>query len=529
MRIWNALTQYLLSIVLGLVMTAMFPAQSLGAEAPIASAEKTSFAEVTSHLDPGGTLYFYLSTEQLLADLGQRVAELRNAVQSLSGMSDSDRQNLTHVLDVLTGIIKDSGIQEVSGFGASSIAREPGLYLTKALLHHYKGKGSGFLWSMFGQKPHKLESVEFFPETTALGYVGDIDVRLLWSTIRAQLRKIDVPQVQQGLDQLPQAFEGATGLDLDKTLASLGGEFGMAMMLDEGSKIVLPVPNASIKIPEPSLLIFAKVKDDLIFDRLASLMEQTGQPVDKKDKPGLKMRTLALQIPLPVETRPTIARSGDYLFIANSDSVIEQVLAAKSGAGKRLTANPEFVRLSKGLPLEGNHFSFVSERFGRTIFSVQQQAIKSSENADGGAQLLQSLLGTNAAGCSCAVSANTEEGWMFMANGNQHPAKLVLAATIAPAAISAAIVLPALAKAKDGAQGVNCGSNLRQIQLAKKMWATDENKSDTDTPSRADLEKYFPNRQMPVCPKGGHYEINALKKDPTCSIPGHKIRATPDK
>src|ERR1051326_2844622 len=43
------------------------------------SAEKNSFQEVTSHLDPGGNLYLYFSTEQMLAGLSAKVSTLRQA------------------------------------------------------------------------------------------------------------------------------------------------------------------------------------------------------------------------------------------------------------------------------------------------------------------------------------------------------------------------------------------------------------------------------------------------------------------
>ena len=51
-----------------------------------------------------------------------------------------------------------------------------------------------------------------------------------------------------------------------------------------------------------------------------------------------------------------------------------------------------------------------------------------------------------------SVGANTDEGWLGVSNGNQHPSKLFLAGAIVPAAVSAAMVLPALAKAKQRAQ-----------------------------------------------------------------------------
>jgi hypothetical protein len=45
-----------------------------------ASAERTSFAQVTSQLDSGGSLYVYLSTEQWLAGVSGKVGALRGVL-----------------------------------------------------------------------------------------------------------------------------------------------------------------------------------------------------------------------------------------------------------------------------------------------------------------------------------------------------------------------------------------------------------------------------------------------------------------
>ena len=53
------------------------PAKTAPAKAPAVSAEKNSFNEVTAHLDSGGNLYLYLSTEQLLDGLSKAVSDWR--------------------------------------------------------------------------------------------------------------------------------------------------------------------------------------------------------------------------------------------------------------------------------------------------------------------------------------------------------------------------------------------------------------------------------------------------------------------
>src|SRR2546428_547110 len=54
--------------------------------AAVVSAEKTSFAEVTAQLDPGGGLYAYLSTSQWLKGLSGRINGWRDAVLSLPNL-----------------------------------------------------------------------------------------------------------------------------------------------------------------------------------------------------------------------------------------------------------------------------------------------------------------------------------------------------------------------------------------------------------------------------------------------------------
>jgi hypothetical protein len=487
--------------------------------ATVTSAEKNSFAEVTSHLDTGGNLYLYLGTAQWLDGLSTKAGSWRGSLESLPNMKDQDRDNMLHAFDLVTNLIKDSGVEDVSGLGMSSVAIEKGFYRTKIVLHHYPGRGDGLIWTAFGAQPHKLDGLDLLPATTAFAVFGDSDLQQLWSFVEKELTQAEIPNAGDGLQKIKDGFEKGTGLKLEDTLASLGGEFGVIITLNDDKIVEFPGgPSGTLKFPEPGILLAIKVKDDLIFDRLETAMKSSKLAMTQTDKDGLKMRSVAVPIPLPLNLKPSIARSGDYLFLATSDTLIEQALAVKSGKEPGLKSTDEFKKLQRDVPEQGNRFAFVSKRFGQTMLDLQEQvADRASANNPGGIQLMRKLSALNPPADVFSVAANTSEGWMATMNGSDDGAKLALMPLVIVPAVAAGVALPAMAKAKAKAQGVACENNRRQLQIAKQLWAQDKSKSSQDTPTWDDLKPYLGGANI-KCPSDGEYELNSVGQQPTCSV-----------
>jgi hypothetical protein len=90
----------------------------------------------------------------------------------------------------------------------------------------------------------------------------------------------------------------------------------------------------------------------------------------------------------------------------------------------------------------------------------------------------------------------------------------------------ALIAVPSFIKARANAQKRVCIANLRAIDSAKHMWATENRKADTAVATAANLGPYFNKKTMPTCPAAGTYNIRAISKFPTCNrgtSAGHKI------
>jgi hypothetical protein len=496
-----------------------------GDETKTSSAEKNSFKEVTSKLDAGGNLYLYLSTEQWLEGLSKSVAGWGGALDAIPNLKDDDRENVGRVFGVVTNLIQKSGIEAVSGVGMSSIATEKGFYRSKFIMHHYKGKGSGFLWTLFGKSPHALNGLDLLPTTTAFATVSDLDLAMLWSIVTGQIEQSEIPGAKEAMQKLPDNFAKMTGLKLDEVLGSLGGEYGLIVTLDDTRKITFPTgQDQQMEFPEPGILLVIKVKDDTIFNRVDKALKDNAQVI-KTETEGVKMRTMPVPLPLPIALRPTIARSGDYLFVATTETLIREVLDVKNGKKPGLKSTDEFKRLARGMPEQGNQFSYVSQKFGQTFQKIQQQVMaKNYQDNQAAADLLKKFMDAKQASFAYSVSVNTAEGWLTVGNGNSDASKLVLLPAVAIPAVLAGVAIPSFTKARETAQRNACINYLREIDGAKHQWALENKKAEQDVPAWQDLKPYLGGKgSAPKCPAGGKYTIGSVDTPPNCSKPGHEM------
>ncbi len=473
------------------------------AKPSIVSAEKTSFQEVTSQLDPGGSIYVYLSTSQWLAGLSDRINEWRGAVMGMPELQQGPQGNMVNkAFDLVTSLVKNSGLESISGVGLSGIALEKGFYQTKFVVRRAPDSPTTGIWTLFGEKPHALAALKMLPSDTAWAGFSDMDAGRGWSQLRKQIDAADFPPIQQALEKLSAGVQQATGKSLDELLGSLGPECGAFLTLDETRNVHFPLgPDRSLEFPEPALVIALKVKDDTLFNVIEKKL-QGNEQVIRTDEGGLRMRVLPLPLPLPLPVRITVARQGEYLFIASNDEPVKKMLDVKAGKLAGLTTTDEFKKFSKGMPEEGNSFGFVSERFGKVIQNVQAGMMGQAEKQGAPAALLKKLYSLNRPVASYAVSQVSRDGWIAVGHGNQEPANaIVLPLVVVPIAVVAGVTLPALTKAKSKAQSIQCVNNLKQMGLAARIYATDHDGA--FPPDIAAMEGELGSPKILFCPADG--------------------------
>jgi hypothetical protein len=469
---------------------------------PVESAEATSFNEVAAQLDPGGRLFVFLSTRQWLEGLSAKVNEWREPLMEMTGESDPDTANeIGKGFDLISRLIAGSGIEGIDGVGVSGIAIEKELFQTKFVIHRNPESPRSGMWTLFGDNPRPLAELEWLPANTVWAAFSDFDAERAWTGLAGQLEQSGFEEAQGALQQMRAAVEQASGKSPDQWLASLGGSFGAILTLDEENPVRFPVSgNTTIEIPEPGLVIVIQVKDDAVFDWVDGALAENPQVI-RTEEENLSARILPVPLPLPFQLRPTLARHGEYLFVASNEDLVKTLLAVKSGSQAGLTDREEFKRLAKEMPVAGNSFNYVSPRLGEAVQKIQRQMLAQvSRDSDGPpVEVLRKMWAMNRPTSSFMVGQSTESGWFTVGRGSQEPASLMVAPlVVAPAAIAAGLLLPALSKAKGRAQSIACVNNLKQLGLGVRLYADDHN--GTFPPDGLSMRAELGSPKLWICP-----------------------------
>jgi hypothetical protein len=466
-----------------------------------AQAGKTSFEEVTRQLDPGGSVYVYLAADQWLEGLSGKVAEWHKQVRELPDINREDQAIIDRGFVMAGRLIRNSGLESISGVGFSGIAIGDGLFRTRAILHRHATEGTGYLWSLAGTASHELRGLDLLPADTVAAGFFDLDLAGLWRALEADLQAANIEEAVAAMRELNGQVGQATGSTLVELLDAMGIEHGFALTLDRTRKITIPLPGgSSAELPEPGLAFAFRTKDHRLFDWLDTVLGQNPEVI-RAEREGAMLRTLPVPAPLPLELRPTLVRKGDYLIVASTDRLANVILDTQLGKQRGLKASDEFQRLARGMPTEGNQFTFISTRLGEAVRTFQDTLLASAPpEQKAAARLLQRFLDSGPPPQTYSVAANTASGWVSVAQGNQEPANAIVAPVVVfPAALVAGVTLPAFAKARDKAQSNHCINNLKQIGLAARIHAVDN--GDKFPPDIASMQNELSTPRVLVCPQ----------------------------
>jgi|GEM_PF-1420144 len=460
----------------------------------ITSAEPTSYHAVSRHLDPGGWFYLYLSTEAFLARVQEHWTAVRPMLIEMAQPENEEKKaEMTRVLDAVGRFLLASGISDISGFGVSSIALEPGYYQTRTVLHHYEGKGTGFLWKLSGDgNGNAFDLIPQLPANTALAFRTHFTLAPVLEALRSEMEVS--PELKKEVEEAFARFEQATQLRVDQLVNRIGPAWSVIFTLDESRPFTVPLPQATepLSIPEPGLLIELEVRDPALLARLESELAKLpfATPADEGK---LKLRKLSLPVPGPF-AQPIIAWEGSRLIIATSEALWRETGAVSRGEKKGLAANPAFQAALKDRPDSATGFSVITPAFYSVRSAIQRPNLARSLPPDAPiVRYLTEHLFATAQNSRLGVdwTVLTNEGWVSNSRSDVGPASAITVVSAVPVAILAGVAVPNFQKARQQAKTTQVVAELKTVEAAIDQWAIEKNQSTGAQPTTDDLRPYF--------------------------------------
>jgi hypothetical protein len=483
---------------------------------------KQRYDTIVSHLDTGGDLLLVANLDGYLKRL---VDDLLPVITALA--EDSAQTNrVQNAVAKIPGFLDKNGFYAFQGFGLSVAPRPDGLKTLKCFVARDPAAAGAPLWRCaVGGEPRKLASTAFLSADTVLAASGTGEWPKLWEMVRAGVTEFATPEGAAAFERSLSQIATKLGVPLDRAFESLGGESFFALHLSRTATMEIPTASeAPIKIPRPSFLIGLAVRDATLANAIETSLASAKTPVLKTECEGAEVSSVSLGARLPFPLEPAFAVYSNFFLLGSAPSV---VTAAIESFNRRdgIVATAEFKAAFQGLPEAGNGLSYMSPRFMRTLMEIQTAALDRPGAKDGKQiqALLHKLFGLKPDAQSAYVEQNLEDGVLTVGTTTASGTDLVGGALLVPVGILSAIALPSFAKARGTAQNNACINNLRILDAAKEQWAMENRKVDGDPADIPGVLEYVKGARMPVCPRGGSYQIGTIGQTPRCSVPGHRL------
>jgi len=480
------------------------------------------FRETAAELEPGGDLYLHVNVENLLPEFVGMLVK----VLDLTAKHESGTGEAAAVARRVEDFLRQEGFYDAVALGVSSRPRGDGTYSVRTFLSRRPAQPPARLWRMMGGEPRELAVLNAIPADAALLVSSDFRLSELWAMFQQGVRSIGGEEPFKEMRGDLEDLKKEEGIDVDALVGSHTGEIAIAVLLSKTQKVALPL-GGGMEIPTPSLLLALGVRDDSLMNLLLKLLKD--MPVETEDVAGVAVRMGPPMPDAPVPLRVCAAQAGGLLFFASNPDTMKAALAAmKTGNG--LKADPEFRRMADRLPPQNNGVTYVSERFNRTLMSVQMAQLKAAGDGAPAAEIVQMIYDWMPMGTAIGARVVKPNGVYQQSEGPSGGREMVAALTVMPLAMVFGIATPAMVQARSRAQEAmeinTLHMTLRMVDAAKEQWAMEHNKDDGTDVTLADIMPYLRPEALKL-PPGHQLNVNPVGTSPQIVKPDGEVVELP--
>ncbi|MCM8538242.1 MAG: hypothetical protein NE334_20025 [Lentisphaeraceae bacterium] len=374
-----------------------------------------------------------------------------------------DMEKTMKAVSLWDKVSKDLGFADIDGSGFS-VVKENGNYLMDLFMHAKDGHEGNTFWKLIGGNAEPLVSNSVLPENTILSGAVRVDLVPIWKFIKNDLPKLDhelIPKAQ--LDVMIQQVEQQAlmlGAPVEDFLKALSTEMNLFVTMDDSRTMTLP---NTPPLPTMSISFLIKKESELIQNLLLGFSQQM-QP--EKSKVG-GFDVVTMPMPLPTATAAGFAYDKDWLILTSDIKNVDKIVEAQSG--KSLVKSAKFKQFSSMVKPANNSFYMSGE-----IYDLVKDKL----------QVLPEEMKSPAASLDYTLFQGNRPEFFYLGYKKQNGFKAEVSSTfnlpqgnmltsVAVAGIVAAMVLPALGKARQKAKMAKSKSRLKQMGTTVAMYFTD--------------------------------------------------------
>jgi type II secretory pathway pseudopilin PulG len=472
------------------------------APAPPASAAQTdsakTFAATAAHLDTGGDLYLYLRTEEVLGGLAREMDDWKDFLLQAAGADIPEpREKIEAWYQLVKRSVLDTGVANLRAFGLSGIELEPGLNRMRSMSYCGDVADRGLLWNLGGRPaPHPIAELDFLPDTTAYAAVMDFDPLVLWTFVEKVMKDIPDEQVRKQADMLPAMAQIWIGMTPKELFESIDSGISIVVTADESATMDIPIENRKITLPRSAAAVLIRVKNDKLYDLIVTKLEETigpMMPITKSEKDGVRLA--AIKVPDEgggIPFKPVIARFGDYVAIASTNDLAMQLARKGPNLPPLMKDTPAFQRFAKLEKLEANSLVYLTERGSNILRTLQMSSFDAAALPPAYRPKIEQIYDLFSQKYIFSLGRIEKDGissTMYSPGGSK---QMIATVMVVPAAILAAIAVPAVSESLNVAKATQALAELRQIEETMKLFEADHNIAVGTVILPGDLEPYIP-------------------------------------
>ncbi len=413
--------------------------------------KQTPFQAVTAKLQPGGDVYSYYKTDQIIATFSDFLKDFF----VLGGEMKSDSKL---GFQVLANVIENCGVKDIDAIGQSLVQVDESLFSLRQYVYTASEDPKGLVWNLCEKENSDFSDiVKMLPEHTVYANYNTLNLRAVFEWVKAQVKAVNDPQVQKKFDESLQMVEVMTGKKVEDILGTLQNKVIISVTMDPDETFEFSSRHSQMKINRINYSLTLKVKDSTIFDLFAKFIPRTEMALTKEgDTSYLEMTGE----PLSGYMSTTLAQSGDLFIFATNKSLVDEVING-NGSGIRET------ELLNGLPTSGIGFEYLSPKVSKFFDKFMKDTMATLPNKeDGFNKFAKKFVNTIfQIPTVFAVSQVDENGYLVSANTSQDTTQSMATAVAVPA-ILAAIAVPSLSQNRERAKSMAKRANCKMVDSA---------------------------------------------------------------